>query len=360
MKKIISLICLCFMLSGTLLLAGCGFFEEENVGISISSIKKTNEFEDGSSEITVYFTDEYKDPAIFIVPAGKMGEEGNGITEITSSPSEDGMHTDVTIKFSKEGFEDKVVQIPDGKTITSARTETREDGSYWLLLLHNNDQLAEVELPEFRGITGFTEPIVNEDGSVSFTIQCNGVDDLDITIPAGNGISNVVGRTELDGYYIDVFYTNEKAGKAGDGKDTIRFDKPKDPNSWHVSNNTPDDDLDGVVGDFWFEEDAKIIYSKDETGWHTVIAFNGLGKHQISFNYNYPEDTGLEVPVKRLYDINHGSYLSSTVIPVPEFDGYTFVGWYKNPEISGVTMGAFTDMTPVTDDLYLYAVWEKN
>ena len=45
-------------------------------------------------------------------------------------------------------------------------------------------------------------------------------------------------------------------------------------------------------------------------------------------------------------------------MPVPFSEGYKFIGWCSKPTQSQ-TAGFFTDLTPVYDDLVLYAIWEK-
>ena len=46
-------------------------------------------------------------------------------------------------------------------------------------------------------------------------------------------------------------------------------------------------------------------------------------------------------------------------IPVPTRDGYEFCGWYAKRVITNpLTTSAFTDLTPISSNITLYAKWE--
>ena len=106
-------------------LTGCGFFAEDT-GRMIDEIKKTNEFADGSSEITITFIDDLYDPVKFTIPGGNKGDTGNGIADIDYEYDDNNRQTKITIAFTDEEAEDIVFNVPDGKTVTSIKTGYNE------------------------------------------------------------------------------------------------------------------------------------------------------------------------------------------------------------------------------------------
>lgn len=360
MKRIISLILLICTL--TLTLGGCGFFDEEG-GMMISEIKKTNEFEDGTSELTIYFTDEYIDPVKITIPAGKEGEVGNGIADIKYEYNEEGKQTHLTIEFTKEGVKPIEFDIPDGKTITSITTDynaTLERYEAYFIFNGNAEDFVTMPLPEFSGIKSY-EVVTNEDKSVDITFTFNIIEEpLKIHVPApekGNGIANIVSYEDETKYYLDITYTDPDTPVQ-----TVDFNKPKEPSGWTAYNGAPDS-KPGVepakVGDFWFDTGLKIIYVRGELGWERIIAFNDetSDPHEILFYWN----DGSTKVYSQAY-VNHGKYFSSTGkdIPIPTREGYEFRGWYTKAEITNeYVMVPFTDLTPVTDDIKLYAIWAE-
>ena len=361
MKKIISLISLICILTSVLLLSGCGFFEEEG-GLMIREIKKTNEFEDGTTELTIYFTDEYTAPVKITIPPGKEGDPGNGIKDIKYEYDDSGKQTHLSIEFSGEGVKPIEFDIPDGKTITSITTgynETLERYEAYFIFNGNSEDFVTMPLPEFSGIKSYTVT-ENPDNSVDILFEFNLIDSpLLVKIPApkqGNGIASMVSREEGDRYYIDVTFTDPDAAPI-----TLDFAKPVEPSRWTAYKGGPDSKPGAEparAGDFRFDTSMKIIYVKGELGWERIIAFNDETSlpHEVRFYLN----DGVSTSVYTQAYVNHGSYFSSTGrdIPVPTREGYEFRGWYTKAEITNeYTMSPFTDLTPVYDNLNLYAIW---
>ena len=371
MKRIISLISLICILTATLLLGGCGFIEEDT-GMMIKEIKKTNEFEDGTSELTIYFTDDYYEPVKITIPPGKEGNEGNGIANITHEYDKENKTTHFTIDFSKAGVDDYTFDIPDGATITEIKPpyydETTEKYYIHIILNGNEEEPVVIELPDFYYVESCSYEVL-EDKSVDVTFHFNGdKDDWTFNIPApqrGNGILDVNGYESEDGlsYCIDVTFTDlDSEGK--NLVETLVFPKPTEPSNWTAYDGSPDSKPGAEpakVGDFWFDTLRKCIYVRGELGWERIISFNDetSDPHDIEF---YLNDGSTKVYTQ--ISVNHGKYFSSTGkdIPVPTPDecpeGYEFGGWYtKADNINPNVNTPFTDLTPVNDDLKLYARW---
>ena len=342
-------------------LVSCGFFADES-GRMIDEIKKTNEFADGSSEITITFVDDLYGPVKFIIPSGKQGDKGNGIADIKYEYDDNNRQTQITIKMTDEDAEDVVFKVPDGKTVTSIKTgynTVTEKSEAYFIYNGNEEDFVTLELPEFSGISEYicTE---NDDKSIDLTFKFNMLDqpDLNIHIPepkTGNGISHISSGEKDGKYVLTIVYTDVDK----DGKDTVEltFDKPQDPNSW-TKEERPPTNAEGRNGDFWFDTYSKTIYSKTANVWSPVISFNDQStQHEVKFYLNYGNKTNPETQTF----VNHGCYYSSTgkEIPIPERAGYVFVGWYtKALNVNTAVMSSFTDLTPVNGDLDLFAKWD--
>lgn len=337
-------------------LTGCGFFAEDT-GRMIDEIKKTNEFADGSSEITITFIDDLYDPVKFTIPGGNKGDTGNGIADIDYEYDDNNRQTKITIAFTDEEAEDIVFNVPDGKTVTSIKTgynEITEKSEAYFIYNGNEEDFVTLELPEFSGISEYicTE---NDDKSIDLKFKFNLLDqpDLDIHIPPpekGNGISYMSAGEKNGKYVLTVEYTD--VDKDGNKVVELTFNKPADPNSWTKEYRAPTN-AEGRDGDFWFDAFSKTIYSKQNSAWSPVISFNDQSTfHNVVFYYN--DGTGSTVTST---PVQHGSYYGGK-IPKPERAGYNFCGWYRDMDVDLTIMSPFTDLTPVNSDLSLYAAWE--
>ncbi len=378
MKRILSLICLICISLSVLSFTSCGFFDEET-GKMISKIEKTAEFEDGSSEITIYYTDPYYKPEKFIVPAGKQGDAGISVLDVTS---EDGTNeqegfTIVTITLSEKNpdgtYVKKPFAIPDGKTIVDVYADVDDiTGEDVIVFAFNGDsEPISMPMPEFNAVERME---LVEDGNggyalkVKYTLDAEDAEMTTIgTIAAPVGIDHVEGSEEDGKYVLYVHYTD------GSVSEPINFDKPTDPNSWSTFETKPGDTV-GRVGDFCFAEDENVIYSKVVEGegedrsefWKPVMTFvDKSTRHNVYFFKNDGTDGSNDTYWKSESVLN-GTYFSSTgkQVPVPtRNDGYKFVGWYTTSDYDYVkenqaVMSSFTNFTPVNSELKLYAIWE--
>ena len=56
--------------------------------------------------------------------------------------------------------------------------------------------------------------------------------------------------------------------------------------------------------------------------------------------------------------VKEGKTIDLALLKSPVKEGYTFKGWYT--DLNNINAGQFTDLTPVTKDLNLYARYEEN
>lgn len=373
MKKIVSLICLISIALSVLGFTSCGFFDEET-GKIISRIEKTAEFEDGSSEITIYYTDPYYPPETFKIPAGKQGYKGNGIIGFSSKDGEgeDEGKTIVTITLEntdEDGTvttEDKIVKIPDGKTITSIDTGTNSvTGEEEIIFTFNNGDggTLSIPMPKLNGVEKM-ELVDDENGGyalkVKYTLDAEDAEMTTIgTIKAPVGIDHVEGNEEDGQYVLYVYYTD------GSVSNPITFDKPSDPNTWWSFDDLTDDTPESKVGDFCFVKNESAIYQKVlEDGRERWTRITRLATETTDHTVTFYRNDGTDQNVVRT--IKHGQYFGTTpgkLIPIPEKrEGYEFVGWYAVDDYQTflerqAVISPFTDLTPVNSNMTLYAIW---
>ena len=346
-------------------LVGCGmFFSDPNSGSLISKIEAIT-LENGDTKIVITYEDEYKDPVEFVVPKGKDGVVGNGIKEITSSLSEDGKHTLINIEFTDEDYSDKVFEVKNGVSIKKVESFVDEKtGEYMLKVIFTDDTESEpFEMPrgqDGNGIIGF-DPVVNEDGSQKLTFHFSQSEDVVVDIPApsdGRGIKQIVSSESDTEYFITIIYTD-------DTEEPLTFAKPV-PTTWHNGSGEPEFDK-GNVGDYYLDIVHNDIYYKDVTGWSLKIDFDSDEEpHKVTFNLNDSDEAKASMPVgydDYTYEVKNGTYFSSSSnggkpIPSPTRNGYKFIGWYTSTVITPTT-AQFNELTPVFDDITLYARWEK-
>ncbi len=374
MKKFIkTFILMIVIMFSSIQLSGCSsFFGDPDEGITIQEIT-TNTNEDGSITVTITYTDEERDPTVFVIPKaekGETGEPGNGIKDITYSLSENKDTTIVTITYTDETVEPTVVNIPNGISVVGTEYAIDDITGNTYIYLTFSDGTKSKAIPVMKGkdgvdgngITGIDQ-VVNEDKSVTLTFHFSQSEDVVVQIPApekgetGKGIETIVAG-EFDGkYMMYITYTDGEI-------QTLSWTKPKDPNRWYTGSDLDDVKGKGVEGDFFFDIFHNNIYVKSNGEWVIVVDFDDdEQKYSVKFDLNDTTEEPASMPgALPKYDIPRGSYFKAAGygdIPTPTRNGYTFVGWYTTRVITP-TSGKFTDLTPVFGDLTLYAIWEAN
>lgn len=357
-------ILLILLLSFCFLLTGCGAFFGEDEVLQMESLE-TRTLEDGSTEITIKYTDEEIKPTVFIIPKGETGIDGNGIRTLNTYKSEDGKSTVVHIEFT-HGNEPVEFNIPNGISIDTIETKKDEqtEETFITVVYSDGSKSDPISVPKGekgdRGISivGITQKI-NRDNSVTLTLEMSEGDPVKVEIPApvngkdGRGIAEIVSVPNGDTYVMTIKFTD-------DTEQELVFARP---NRWFSESSGPKLE-DGINGDLWYDLAHQIIYVKQNNKWNMVMNFNNVVDltYDVTFDLNDSSDEPANMPAGSLitYPIEAGTYFTASGYPIPEPTrvGYTFIGWYT-VKVPTAVNGAFTDLTPVQADLTLYAIWEK-
>ena len=378
MKKIFKGMLLSLLLiSSSASLSGCFGFGDE--AMEISSIT-TVTLENGDIQVIITYVDEDTKPTTFVVPKGDSGEDGkdgNGIKEITSSQSEDGLNTLVNITFTQENVDPIQIPVPNGVSIKNIekRFEEETQCTYIKFLFTDGSESEEYAIPKGEpgkdGIDGkdgisIVEiiPTVNRDYSVTLQIVLSEGEPVEVLIPApekgdkgddGKEIADITAEYAGDKYVVKVTYNDESTNE-------IEFARP---NRWFTDRVEPEG---SIVGDLWYDIDHQIIYIRQNVGgtdrWVSVMNFADVTEDpfRVDFylNDSITEPAYMPSGTLNYYEIepNKNFYSSGYEMPEPTRVGYEFAGWYtvKNP---GPAHGAFTDLTLVMSETTLYAKWIK-
>lgn len=373
MKKRIKYLAL-MMIALLLTLTSCGMSSS-----SSNDIKSINYqlLPDGRTMVTIDYVNERVQDAIFYIP---KGEDGIGISGIYHTQSNDGKHTVVEITFSDEEMDPVFINVENGISVTGINSKFDDDGNTVITVSYSDGNTSEpiTVLKGEKGDTGEDGEdgedgvtlvnysyVTNDDGSQDIVFIYSDGSEYPIHVPApekgekgdngldGNGITGVASFEDDGKYYI--YFTMSQSDPF-----FVEFTRPTEPNTWHQGNDEPEKSL-GENGDYYFDVAHKIIYGKNNGKWSIIISLDQTQETcVVNFDLNDTLDSQAKLPSKYSvqYVINKGStmYTSGYDVPEPTRDGYEFGGWYttKSPSIVN---GMFTDLTPITGDITLYAKW---
>lgn len=367
-KKVISLLAIPLTLT---YLSSCSFFNTGKEDSYMIKSIEAEQFEDGSTKVTITYDDEEKEPVVFYIPKGEqgdIGETGNGIAGIENKGSDSsGEYTIMEITYTDTSIPSTEFKVPNGVSIETMESSLDNlTGITTVTITLTNGESLSFTLPRGKdgndgnGIT-FIEHKVKEDQSVDIILYFTNGSSYTVTIPApqkgedGRGISSMVANETDSKYIITVNYTDGT-------KDTLELSKPEDANSWLSGYGNPNDNgTEGKNGDFYFDFNTNTIYHKTNGKWEWVYSFTDSGnEYTVKFDLNDTVEAPATMKGDLSYPIERGNYFASAgyTIPEPTRTGYEFVGWYTT-KTPGPTNGAFTDLTPVFSDLTLYANWSK-
>lgn len=346
-------------LGGALSMGSCASFSG-SVGENGIANVSTRTLENGDTEVTIIYTDEEKDPDVFIVKRGNKGEEGNGIKSFTSKSNSDGSIT-ITISFTDDHYSDLTFTLPAAKSIANVNSEKDKDGNDVIVVTYSDGSKSDpILLPKGEkgedgvGFSNF-ETNIEDDGSVTISITLtNSSTPIVFTIPAGKngvGISDMEAERNSDGSYtINVSYSNGE-------NQTLTLDGP---NTWLSGIGKPSD-TNGKNGDFYLDEQSKAIYKKENGAWIKLFDLNESNKeYTVTFNLNAAgDDAPAFVGTSDKVTLKSGTsfYSSKVTFPVAVRNNYVFGGWWNSPNPNVYTNTMFTDMTVVHCDVALYARW---
>ena len=349
----------------SLLFVSCGFTSSSSRSNSgIASI--TTEVVDDTTYLVITYEDKDKEPERFAIPSGK---DGTGIQTIVVKDNETGTGKTISIYLTGQTDPEVSFDVSNGTSVTGITSELDEEtGTTYVYVNYSDGTISEpIAIPKGEkgeGLVGCTT-VENEDGSQTVTLEFTN-SSYDITIPAqkeARGIDYIIGstNTETNEYVLTVYYTD------GDYEE-ITFDGPSQPSAWLSGVSTPIDDL-GKDGDFYFNTNNSRIYSKVDGKWSLIATIGGGTSYSVvTFDLNDPnKEDDIEPSISNnynqqvTYEVTTNTYFTSNgySIPIPTYEGYTFIGWYTSKEINQTT-GTFTDLTPILNDMTLYAIWEIN
>ena len=356
MKKLA--VFLCSMLLSISFLGSCSMSMDS---IEIESIKAVLNEETGVTTITIRYLDDIEEPLVFEIPAGQQGIEGLegiGITEIKEKLDANGNKIGITIYYTDEEKEPTFINLKDGVSIKDVQSEIQEDGSIKLTFLDDNNNVVgePVFVPsgtEISDIKSNTLP----DGSVEIEVSySNGVPSSKFKIDAARGVQDISTSLENEEYVITFTYTDGTTS-------TVSFVRPT---AWLSGFGYPNPAA-GIEGDFYFDTANTIIYQKVEGEWK-MIADLAPDKVEFTVTFNVELDYRLPPGTKQQYKFKSGECFATKkpsvgTVPVPIHSNadYEFVGWYTiaDPDMLTVNHARFTDLTPISGNLTLYAHWRK-
>ena len=360
MKKVLFIFVL---VMGLLTLGSCSFFEQEAEGVKDISF---SENENGDVVVTITYYDEFETTKEKIIPSGLDGKDGVSVS--IDVIREKDLYRNKVIMNLSDGTQ-QVMYVPDGVRIVGV-TPVEFEGTNGMILEYSDGSTSDaIRLP--KGETGNGIDIdksswtVNNDGSVSVTIYYTESNTpIKFTIPAGKkgeGIESITPFMEDGRYGLEIMFSSGEI-------ETVDFARPA---LWYRGEGAPSSAnnleivQDATVGDYFFDFFGRKIYvlqAVTSVGqvWDLVVDFS---KEQdiciVTFDENLGEDFEHEAdPFTRRISVKYGEYLLGKLYPATR-PGYTFIGWATSPVVTSTT-GFLTDLTPITSDLTVYAIWEKN
>lgn len=370
------------LLASVLFSSACSIFGGSDTGVMIDRVESSTN-EEGTTIVTMYFTDEDLEPLTFEIPRGEVGEVGPigaagvGIENITSRPSDDGKSTILTISFTSEEMPDKEFTVPNGVSIVSTNssydpednttiiTFTLSDGT--VIPRDGEDEIKIVNGKDGVGIESVTQ---TEDENKNIIITITYTDETMgdngqtvVTIPYkngedGNGISYITGTQVGLQYYITVHYTDPNKEPEELAPITI----PR-ANKWFSDRGAPGDfyENQSETGDYYFDLENYIIYYFDGTSYVELINLteNNQISEECTVTFN-PNGGRFEKPaITGKITVNKGELISLARIPTCVKDGFTFEGYYTTPEgPANPLSGRLTDLTPIYSDIEFFAYYE--
>ena len=356
-------------------LASCSAFFGGDEGYLISDMT-TKVDEEGNIIVTITFDDEEVKPLVFTIPKGISGETGVGIDHIEHSlDSESGIVT-LTIYYTDESLEPTKIEVPvisgkdgvDGKGITNIVVGKDDIGNTTIQFIYSDETTSEV-ITVNKGIDGvgikdITTEFDIENNRNKVVITYTNGESYEFYVSNGENGLGIDSITSIDNgteYILTITYTDGSISR-------MPLTKPV-ATKWLSGNGVPSTNL-GNDGDFYLNESGSgEVYKKENGTWRLLFSMTGTGttvNYKVTFNVNggewrYVDQTDPSSNgVNKSYIIEEGNYINLDVNELEVIkSGYTFNGWWSDIEIKPNT-GHFTNLTPVMDDLTLYANWIDN
>lgn len=369
-KRIISSLFLFLSLT----LSSCSLFGGTSEGLMIDRVESSTSA-NGSTLVTMYFTDTDVEPLTFEIPKGAVGETGPvgvaglGIKDISATQSSDGLSTILTITFTSDEVPPETITVPNGVSVEESKLTYDQDKNQYYFEFTFSDGRIETVGPIDKPKDGIgissVDTDVNDEGKVTITITYsdpsmgeNG--QTVITIPYkngedGRGIARIVGTQLDDLYYITIFYDDETS-------------EPLDPiqlptaTQWLYGYGAPNSIIaaQAKLGDYYFDQENYIIYFFDGSSFVEVINLteNNQSTKQCTVTFDPNGGRFISETIGKIV-VPSGSTIQLASIPLCSREGYSFQGYYTTAEgPANPLSGKLTDLTPIYNDVTFYAYYE--
>jgi uncharacterized repeat protein (TIGR02543 family) len=354
-RIVLSLAC-CFC---ALSAPSCSDFVSDE-SLSISSITAQT-LDNGVTELTFTFDDSDEDPLVIDIPKGDKGDTGavgNGISDVTCALSEDGKSYVITVTYTDSSKSPDVFTIPVPVEVSGVSTTyDTTSGQTTVTITLSDGTTQSFVVSDGVGISSITQS-TDDDGNTILTINYTDPTKTPstITIPYvsgkdgkdGVGIASMYGYESDGKYYIQVTYTDGTT-------QTLPFAAPDAGIKWYSGSSTSDITETPSEGDFFYCFTDNSIYTYQDGMWVLVVVLKDNSVYTVTFDA--ATNGGSLVGGTTTVKVSSGKTISS--LPTAYKAGATFIGWYTSsagPE--SPNSGHFTDLTPVTSDLTLYACFE--
>ena len=342
-------------------------------GSSISEVTHVYDDKSGNTIVTIRFVDEDLEPVTFVIPRGITGQDGNGIRNIKAEPSMDNKSITLTISFTDPDKEDFVLEVPvfEGKGVKQVDVGEDENGNTTIQFSYTDNTQGElITIPKGKDGTGIKSITATEPdtfGNITITITLDDEDETQTTfqIKNGAGVKTIIVDEEKSTqteYVLEITYTTGET-------EYITFDKPRSTRWFYgaLDPSSPNFSLSGALeGDFYLNKDNGNVYCLNTIGeWEYLFCMKADSSTSNNVYYNVFFDAnggkaivgGNEATVW-FTSVKEGKTIDLALLQSPVKEGYTFKGWYT--DLDNINAGQFTDLTPVTKDLKLYARYEEN
>lgn len=366
------------LLASVLFSSSCSIFGGSDTGVMIDRVESSTNKE-GTTIVTMYFTDEDLEPLTFEIPRGEVGEVGPigaagvGIENITSRPSDDGQSTILTISFTSEDMPDKEFTVPNGVSIVSTNSsydpDTRVNTITFTLsdgTVIPRDGEPAIQIADGKDGVGIESVTQTEDENKNIIITITYTDETmgengqtEITIPYkngedGRGISSIVGNQVDNQYTITINYTDGS-------QETLPSIALPEATKWMYGQGAPTSRYESQAndGDYYFDLENRVIYIFTNDHFNLIIDLTEDIEPSQQYHVTFDANGGEFVPGSITeIDVTAGRPIAMNRIPECFKNGFIFGGYYTTPEgPNNPLSGKLTDLTPIYNDVTFYAYY---
>ena len=359
----------------SLTLSSCSLFGGTSEGLMIDRVESSTSA-NGSTLVTMYFTDSDVEPLTFEIPKGAVGETGPvgvaglGIKDISATQSSDGLSTILTITFTSDEVPPETITVPNGVSVEKSKlTYDPDTEQYQFVFTLSNGEtietntfdkpkdgigISDVQYDEKENgdivitIT-YSDPSMGQNGKTELTIPYKNGED-------GRGISTILTNTIDNVFYVTIFYTDNTS------QDLDPIPLPQ-VNKWLSGHGAPNNSLieEAIKGDYYFDLDNYIIYMFDGASFIEIInlTLDNTVTKQCTVTFD-PNGGYFSTQTLGRIQVKYGSTIDIASIPHCAKEGFSFVGYYTTPEgPANPLSGKLTDLTPIYSDITFYAQYEE-